>query len=184
MIYVIVNPVFSRFVLVVMACCTILFPLLTISILRSNKSISSVHMPTKEERRWPLLFGTFFFVIAHVLIKFATEKVSGTDGVNNVAISGIATLMVCTIINMFYKLSIHMAGIGGLLGVLAACAPLAQTEMIYFLIAGTLGSGLVGFSRLYLKAHSAGQVIVGFIVGFTIQFLLLSYLSPEVVKLI
>lgn len=152
--------------------------------MRSNKSISSVHMPTKEERRWPLLFGTFFFVIAHVLIKFATEKVSGTDGINNVAIAGIATLMVCTIVNMFYKLSIHMAGVGGLLGLLAATAPVAQAEMIYFLIAGVVISGLVGFSRLYLKAHSAGQVIVGFIVGFGIQFLLLNYLSPEVVKLI
>jgi hypothetical protein len=177
MMFVKVNPALPMFVLVVMFACTILFPLITIYVMRSSKMISSVHMPTRQERRWPLLFGTFYFFLAYIVISEVTEKFAAVDGLRHIAMAGIATLMICTLVNYFYKLSIHMAGIGGVTGMLLAYAPQAQINMLYILVFMVFASGLVGFARLKLSAHSSGQVAAGFAAGFISQFLLLSFFS-------
>lgn len=181
-LFVKVNPALPIFVLVVMFACTILFPLITIYVMKSSKMITSVHMPTKEERRWPLLFGTFFFCLAYIIISEVTEKFSGTDGLKNIAMAGIATMMICTLVNLFYKLSIHMAGIGGVTGMVVAFAPQAEMNMTYIIMGMVLVAGLVGFARLKLSAHSSGQVAAGYAAGFISQFLLLSFFSAEVLS--
>lgn len=168
-----VNPAFYRYVMLVMAVCTLLFPLISIYMLKSSKAITSVHMPTKEERRWPLLLGTFFFFLAYMLIKL----VSPVDTLTYITIAGIATMMVTTLINLLYKLSIHMAAIGGLTGMLLAYAHYSQIEMFYVILPLIVVAGLVGFARLQLNAHSGGQVILGYFTGFFTQFILLRFLT-------
>lgn len=144
--------------------------------------ITSVHMPSKEERRWPLLFGAFFFGLAYMIISRITEKFSGIDGIKDVAIAGVTTLICCTIINLLYKLSIHMAGIGGLTGMLVAYASHVEINLIYVIVAAVFVAGLVGFARLKLSAHSSGQVALGYAVGFITQFVVLGFLSSPLIK--
>lgn len=182
MLFVKVHPGFPVFVLLTMFACTCLFPLLGIFLMKSSKMITSVHMPTKEERKWPLLMGTFFFFLAYILIKQVTEKFSGTDGLKDIAVAGIATMIICTVINLLYKLSIHMAAIGGITGMMVAYAPNADTNMLYVILAMVFASGLVGFARLQLSAHSAGQVAAGYAVGFVSQYVLISFLSAQIIK--
>jgi hypothetical protein len=179
MLYVVHNQSFSVYVFLVMAVCTFIFPLIIIGLMKSSKMITSAHMPTKEERRWPLLFGTFFFFMAYMLLKQATDKFSGTDGVKYVAIGGIATLTICTIVNLLYKLSIHMAAVGGVTGMMVAFAPKAEINMLYILPVMVFIAGLVGFARLRLSAHSSGQVAAGYVTGFFSQYIILSVLSSH-----
>ena len=174
-----VKPVFYKFIILVILVCTLFFPLMSILLMRSSKIISSVHMPTKEERRWPLLFGTFFFFLAYMLISYVKSPVKE---LNYITIAGIATLMICTIVNLLYKLSIHMAGIGGITGMMVAYAPQAEINMLYVLIGMIFASGLVGFARLQLSAHSSGQVAAGYAAGFVSQYVLLSFLSSHILQ--
>lgn len=169
------DPALFQYVMIVMVACTMIFPLMAIFLMKTSKAITSVHMPTKEERRWPLLLGTFFFFLAYLLIKFASERAIHSDQLNYITIAGIAAIMMCTIINLFYKLSIHMAAIAGLLGLVVAFAPYSQINPLYLIIGLVMASGLVGFARLQLNAHSSGQLVTGFLVGFLSQFLILKF---------
>ena len=182
MIFVKVHPALSIFVLLVMASCTIIFPLITIFLMKSSKMITSIHMPSKEERKWPLLCGTFFFGLAYMIISQITEKVSGIDGLKDIAMAGVTTLICCTIINLLYKLSIHMAGIGGLTGMLVAYASNSEINLMYIIIGAIFIAGLVGFARLKLSAHSSGQVALGYAVGFITQFVVLGFLSSPLIR--
>lgn len=177
-----ITPALSIFVLIVMAACTIVFPLITIFLMKSSNMITSVHMPTKEERKWPLLFGTFFFGLAYMILSQITEKFSGIDGLKDIAIAGVTTMISCTIINLVYKLSIHMAGIGGLTGMLVAYASQSEINLMYIIITAVFVAGLVGFARLKLSAHSSGQVALGYSVGFITQFVVLGFLSSPLIR--
>lgn len=175
MFFLSVKPIFYNYIIFVMIICTILFPLMGILLLKSSKAITSVHMPSKEERRWPLLMGTAFFFLAYLLISY----VSPAKQLNYITMAGIATLTICTIINLIYKLSIHMAAIGGVTGMLVAYSHMANINMTYIILFAVFASGLVGFARLQLSAHSSGQVAAGFAAGFFSQFVLLSFLSAQ-----
>ena len=172
MFFLLVKPMFYNYVILVMLVCTILFPLMSILLLKSSKIITSVHMPTKEERRWPLLLGTGFFFLAYMLISY----VSPVKELNSITIAGISTMMLCTVVNLLYKLSIHMAAIGGVTGMMVAYAHQAEINMLYVILGMIFASGLVGFARLQLSAHSSGQVAAGYAAGFFSQYIVLSFL--------
>ena len=74
------------------------------------------------------------------------------------------------IINFFWKISAHMAGIGGLTGGVLACSLGFQVNPVGLICVMVLLSGLVAFSRLYLKAHTVAQVIGGYLLGFICVF--------------
>jgi hypothetical protein len=176
MFFLSVKPIFYNYILFVMIICTILFPLMGILLLKSSKVITSMHMPSKEERRWPLLMGTAFFFLAYVLVSY----VSPAKQLNYITMAGIATLTICTVVNLLYKLSIHMAAVGGITGMMVAYAPMANINMTYIILAAVFISGLVGFARLQLSAHSTGQVAAGYAAGFFSQYILLSFLSAGI----
>lgn len=79
-----------------------------------------------------------------------------------------------------------MLGIGGLIGgILSVCFNVkGSNPMLLFAILFVL-AGLLGVCRLYLRANSAAQVYVGFIIGFVLAYasvfggllLMLSYLK-------
>ena len=76
------------------------------------------------------------------------------------------TIAVALLVNLKWKISAHMIGIGGVLGTVVGISirfsePLISTIMALFICAG-----LVGFSRLQLNAHSSAQVYSGFLLGF------------------
>ena len=67
-------------------------------------------------------------------------------------------------INLFWKISIHMMGIGGFTGMMLTMASLYKTDLTWVYI-GIITAGLVGFSRLQMNAHSIKQVALGFVLG-------------------
>ncbi|MCQ2959209.1 MAG: phosphatase PAP2 family protein [Bacteroidales bacterium] len=92
----------------------------------------------------------------------------------------IITIFIANLITYFWRISLHTIGMGGLLGLLASFyleEPLFYTfaiELIPFFI---ILSGLVGTSRLYLKAHTPLQIYAGYAVGFFTIFLGMCFLK-------
>jgi membrane-associated phospholipid phosphatase len=79
-------------------------------------------------------------------------------------------LLVLIVINLKWKISVHAAGIAGVVGStigLFQIHDFSNFWLIAFLIALT---GLTLSSRLILKAHTPAQVYVGAVVGFITTF--------------
>ena len=79
------------------------------------------------------------------------------------------------IINIRWKISAHMIGIGGLTGALLCISILLEVYITPYLVYALLIAGLIGSSRLILKAHTPLQIYVGFAVGVICQFAVLYF---------
>jgi membrane-associated phospholipid phosphatase len=70
-----------------------------------------------------------------------------------------------TIINFWWKISIHSAGMGALTVLVLVLSVKMQTPLTWFMIVMILSTGLVMSSRLWLNSHSPGEVWSGFLLG-------------------
>ena len=83
--------------------------------------------------------------------------------------------MLLTLITLKWKISIHAASIAALTGGITALTfyaqPTINLKQIFFINAVLLiFIGMVSFSRMYLKAHSATQILAGISLGFSLAF--------------
>ncbi|MDR2954593.1 MAG: phosphatase PAP2 family protein [Prevotella sp.] len=81
-------------------------------------------------------------------------------------------IIIAAIITYFWKISVHMIGIGGLIGcTLSVCYNVKGLNPYVLFIILFILAGLLGVSRLALKRHTPGQVYAGFLVGLIISYL-------------
>ncbi len=84
-----------------------------------------------------------------------------------VAILGSSVLIqfCCMLLNMKWKVSVHSAGCGGIIGALVAYAQLIGFNPVWWLCGAILLAGLVMTSRMLLRQHTLWQVLGGTLVG-------------------
>ncbi|MGE5383552.1 MAG: hypothetical protein ACM3PX_09015, partial [Omnitrophica WOR_2 bacterium] len=91
---------------------TALLPAILIWIMAKRNIISSLQMPLKEERTYPYMIFSIFYASTFFLLRNI-----GLPQLYYMFIAGgLASIIIATVINFFWKISIHMIGIGGLTG--------------------------------------------------------------------
>jgi hypothetical protein len=147
---------------------TFVFPVIFIFILYKRGLIKTLNMDDKEERTFPLLVTSIFYFLMYYIV-----WQSNLDEIYNLLFMGSALLIVLAlIISFFWKISMHMIGVGGMLGALIGLSQAAYVDLAYYVVLVTLVCGLVGFARLKLKAHTPAQVYAGFSAGFLLMLFL------------
>jgi membrane-associated phospholipid phosphatase len=140
---------------------TIILPMGVFYYFYKAKLIKTIHMHTARERSLPFLTIVVFQMSTFYVFSQAPLPSLFPNLVLGAAIS-VATAF---IINLKWKVSIHMLGMGGIVGTLIGLMLRYQVDALNLVIALVLISGLVGYSRLKLNAHTPLQVYVGFILG-------------------
>ena len=151
---------------------SLILPLLSVFILLLTKKIDSLEMPKKEERFLPILFASICMILGFYFMK---EIFSYAPIMKSIYLGAIYVMLIALLITKKWKISLHMLAIGGATGVLIMLEFLFGQNLILLLIT-ILISGILGFSRLSLKAHSLNQIYAGFIVGNIIMGLSILYL--------
>ena len=149
---------------------TLLFPLLSILYLLFTKRIKSLQIEEKEERILPILFTIIWMLIGYYFLGNILEY---APVVNSIYLGMIATLGITLLITKYWKISLHMAAIGGCFGVFLNLQYL-YGGVINYVIFILILSGLLGYSRAILKAHNMRQIYSGFLLG---VFMLVSFIS-------
>jgi hypothetical protein len=161
------NENLQNLIYIIIAVFTIIFPLLTALLLKKLKVISSLYMKNAEERKWPFtLTVIWYYLCFEMLLKLQLPK-----SIYLMMIGAITVVTVALLVTLKWKVSVHMLGIGGLLGALVGLSYRFNLDWLLIILAVALISGLVGFARLKTKSHNPNQVYVGFIVGFSIELL-------------
>jgi hypothetical protein len=163
------TPVYS-YVLVSTVLFTIVLPVLAILLLYRFRMISAVEMPTAEDRRFPLLLTIIFYMGNYYFLAKASLPIL----YSMFLLSGIVSLIVALVVNRFWKLSLHMTGLGGLAGSLLLCAIFWPVDIRLLLAAVFVVTGITASSRLVLGAHSGSQLALGYFVGIVPQLMVLS----------
>ena len=151
---------------------TILLPMLVFAWFVKRKIISSYHMAERNERHLPFLVGITFLISTYILL----GKLPLPGMFRALVLTSVASLVVTALINMWWKISVHMMGMGGMLGSVVAMAMMYQVPVMPMAIALAFAAGLVGWSRLCLDAHTPAQVYSGFTLGLVLTIVCLGVL--------
>ena len=145
---------------------TFLLPVLNLLILYKLGYVSSLMVEDRRERTFPLLMTSLcYFGLFYMLFDFNIWP-----AIKLLILGGGICILITAVINIWWKISAHMIGIGGLLGVLIAICYFMQMPILMAVCACLIIAGCIGFARLKLNAHTPAQVYVGFIFGCLVQF--------------
>lgn len=150
-----------------------LAPIICVLVLYLFRSITDLEMSRPEERLVPLVTTLIFYVLVYYLLEQARNAL---HPVILSSLSGaMVTIAIGTLLTWWYKVSLHAAGIWGVVGML-----LALSEVVFYDNAGVVaavmvGAGLVGTSRVIVGTHTVPQVMAGAILGFTVEYLFVRY---------
>ena len=149
---------------------TLLFPLLSILYLLFTKRIKNLQIEEKEERILPILITIIWMLIGYYFLNSILEY---APVVKSIYLGMITTLVITLFITKYWKISLHMAAIGGCWGVFLNLQYIYGGVINYVILILIL-SGFLGYSRAILKAHNMRQIYSGFFLG---VFMLVSFIS-------
>lgn len=140
---------------------TILMPSLLIHLYRRFQGWTSKELGRKERRVVPYLISILCYFGCFFLMEYRnTPRV-----ISIILVAALVIQMVCALINVWWKISTHTAGIGGLAGGLVVYSIAFSFNPIWWLAFVILLAGMVGTARMILRQHTLAQVVAGFLVG-------------------
>jgi hypothetical protein len=155
---------FAGFVFVM----TFVLPVANLIMLKAFGSLSSLRMPTREERLVPFTLITIIYAIVTVMFFY---KVSVNVNFNKVMLIVAAMVLLATVGTLFEKISVHSLGICGVLGIMLPLNKSVENgTMLLPTVIVIVIAGMVMSSRLYLNEHTPRQVMAGALMGFASGF--------------
>lgn len=147
---------------------TVFLPALIIVFLRRQKKISNFNISDRKERTTPFLYVFYCYMLcAIVLLSSQLES----SFISVFIIGSAIAIRFLTTISVWWKISAHLTGIGGLCGtIFGSCLWINVVPLNLFVLC-TLLAGILAYSRISLKEHTLAQTIGGFSLGFICLFL-------------
>jgi len=158
-------------VIIILSLFTIVLPILTAIILKQLRVIDSIYMKTTEERKWPFVFTLVWYYMAFQLL----AKLYIPQSFLLLMLGAISAIGLSLIITLRWKVSIHMLGIGGLIGAIVGISHRFQFDHSNLIMLLLIFAGLIGFARLKTHSHNYRQVYVGFLLGFLVEWISVLY---------
>lgn len=161
-----IPPKMQQFILLFVFASTGIIPIIMVTVLRITGRVKSFMLHSKEERNMPYLLTTLLYFFC--FYNFYKLNINGII-LNYLLACTIIVLMVM-LINRFYKISIHMASMGALTGLIATMSYYNAADIRHLLVSAFVVSGLVGSARAFAGAHTFWQIVLGFAGGFCVMF--------------
>ena len=129
--------------------------------------ISDLSLTKRRERFYPYLIT----LLSYTAMMIFYYRMNMPKWFLLMIAASIAIMVVAIVITLWWKISAHMFGIGGLVGGAMSVSYFVERSNPYYLFMGLfILAGLIGTSRLILKRHTLPQVIAGFLLGFLLSF--------------
>lgn len=157
---------FKALIMIIVLMGTLLLPRLTIRIWRQTNGLKLHHLRLREHRSFPyLVFLLFYAFTLHFLARFHLPFYMG-----GILVSSLMIQAACLLINIWWKISVHSAGAGGIIGAVVAFSLLFNFNPVWWLSLCIIIAGLVGSSRMLLRQHTLWQVLAGTFLGILLGF--------------
>ncbi len=159
-------------ILTIIFIATYVIPLLLLLFLKSIGYIDSFEVYSIKERKIPLVFMIILFYLLGQLF----EKITIFNDLSFL-FYGIAIAIILTYIlfSLRIKSSLHLLSIGGATSYFLIFGQIHGINTLPLSIMFLVLSGILGTSRLHLKAHSPREIYIGFFLGFLSQFVSVLY---------
>lgn len=145
----------------------VFFPLISVLLLKAVGFIESLYLRSQKDRIIPYIAsGIFFFWAYMVFNKQPQYPLLLTSYVLGIFLASSLAL----IANIYFKISMHAIGMGGLLGFFLIIASSNTMLMSWPLSIALLATGFVCTSRLLTRSHEQKDIYMGLFVGAITQF--------------
>lgn len=159
-------------VLAVVLFFTILIPRFSINLFRRLNRWTHWQLSHREHRHMPYALT----LLSNTTCLFLFMEFNTPMFFRGIIMASLVAQFICVIINLRWKISTHMVGMGGLCGMLIAFSLLFNYNPVLPVCGLLILSGFIGTSRMMLRQHSLAQVLVGFAVGFFCAMLFLVFI--------
>ena len=150
-------------------CFTILTPTITIFLFRKINGFARQELSERKKRYVPILLT----IISYVFCLLMMRKLNIPWYMTGIIFVSLVISIICILVNLKWKLSEHMAGMGGIIGGLVSFSALFSYNPVVWLCLFILIAGILGSARIVLGHHTLGEVLSGFVVGLVCSFLIL-----------
>lgn len=164
---------YKLIVLGVVYCFTILMPTLTIFLFRKINGFSPEDLGERKRRFMPFLLTITSYVFCLVMM----HRLNIPWYMTGIILAALIMMVICIVVNLKWKLSEYMAGVGAIVGGLVSFSALFGYNPVWWLCLFILIAGVLGTARIILQHHTLGEVLVGFAVGLICSLLVLHPLS-------
>jgi hypothetical protein len=153
----------KKILLLILLTNNILIPVSLMPFFRYRNIISSWVVEKRSERVIPLLSVAILYSVT----SFIMFRLQIPIFVKTYIFSTSFLALTVLVIDLWWKISLHSAGAGALIGIVIALSLKMSVPLTWFLIPAVLIAGLVLSSRLKLNSHDSAQVYIGFLTGLT-----------------
>lgn len=148
---------YKLIVLGVVYCFTILMPTLTIFLFRKINGFSPEDLGERKRRFMPFLLTITSYVFCLVMM----HRLNIPWYMTGIILAALIMMVICIVVNLKWKLSEHMAGVGAIVGGLVSFSALFGYNPVWWLCLFILIAGVLGTARIILQHHTLGEVLVG-----------------------
>lgn len=152
----------KKILIIIILINNVLLPFSFIPYFKFRNLISSWTIDNRRERIIPLITTSFFYSVT----VFITFRYNIPVFIKSFILAVAFLAIAVTVINFWWKISIHAAGSGALIALVVILSIKMQAFLPWFLVAVILSAGLVMTARLWLNTHSSKEVWSGFFLGF------------------
>ena len=175
--------------MIIIVMTSITLPAIAILMMKMLGWIQDFRLQTRHERIGPYIASGIMYLTLYLHV---TRAEAFPVSLRVVTLGSLFALWSCFFINNFIKISLHAAGVGGLVALVALTKlefGYSQAQigipggvnivlpLDYILYAVIMIAGMVCTSRLILKAHNLKEVYLGFVIGLasiTVSYFILS----------
>ena len=144
---------------------TCIIPFFTLLFYKYTNRISSFDVPEIENRIRLLVFASIYNTIGFLIINYLNTDIILNGFLFSFSIN---TILIC-VITVYWKISGHMAALGGSVVALWLANFHYPVSMCIMLL-------LVSFSRFFLKVHTPQQILGGIILGMLTTYIILGFI--------
>jgi hypothetical protein len=149
---------------------TLIMPVIISWLLLRKGLIKSFNMDKREERIIPFICNAVLMMVAYYMI----SQISIPKIFSMMLLGAAASVVIAIIINLKWKVSIHMIGIGGITGMFFGLSTFLLIDLRIPIVVSIIVAGLIGSARISMGAHRQAHLYFGFFVGFCCEYFVLS----------
>lgn len=160
---------YKLIVLGIVYCFTIMMPTITIFLFQKINGFAFHELSERKKRYVPILLT----LISYVFCLLMMHRLNIPWYMVGIILSALLVLIIGMAVNLKWKLSEHMAGMGAIIGGVVAFSALFGYNPVWWLSLFILIAGLLGSARIILGHHTLPEVLSSFGAGFICSMLVL-----------
>lgn len=159
----------KAYVYLVIIVTTILMPVTLMPLMKKLKLIPDYRFAERDDRKIPLLLLAFFYLCGAFILQKANAPAIIPMFLNGLSL----VILGCALVNWRWKVSIYMAALGALNGMILGLSFLWMINLQWVIALLFVLAGIAGYARLKGGHHTPAQVYGGYLIGLSINLLLL-----------